>query len=207
MIDLTPSQIRATLAAGIISEEQANGLLKRAGVDITSADNVSVIGNEDEMRFFQSFSDIFIAVGLGLLLIGLVVVTGFFPFSSLMGIFVMWALAEYFGRHKRQQLPTLVTAIGYFGFVYAALNAASLSDGITLIGYVLAIFAMLFYYWRIRLPFGLAMIAASAFIAGLFFLGSILDVTEDRVVAIYVLIAGLIILWVAMQYDLSLIHI
>ena len=76
MTDMTPEQITKALEAGIISEAQAKTMRAKAG---TAETDLAQIGNEDEMRFLRSFSDVFIAIGVGIFGFGLSVV------ASLMG--------------------------------------------------------------------------------------------------------------------------
>ena len=77
MTDMTPEQISAALEAGIIDKAQAKVMMSKATGSkngprsAISDENQSVIGNEDDMRFLRSFSDIFISIGLGLLSLGL----------------------------------------------------------------------------------------------------------------------------------------
>ena len=69
MTDMTPDQISKALEAGIISDSQAKTMRAKLGV----ADaNLAQIGNEDEMRFLRSFSDVFISIGVGIFALSLI---------------------------------------------------------------------------------------------------------------------------------------
>lgn len=173
MTQMTPEQIDAALAAGIISETQAQAMRAEGGkiavqtqaAQTFSDKNQSVIGNEDEMRFVRSFSDVFIAIGIGLFALGvsaLAVLMGG-GVSFLLAAGVMAVLAEYFGKRKRQHLPTLITALAFLIFtqrgVGTVLGDIGLGGDIT--AALITLGAMVLFYWRIRLPFCMALIAVS----------------------------------------------
>lgn len=106
MSDMTPEQIQKSLDAGIITQAQADAMrVKYADKTTTSLESPdsAVIGNEDDMRFVRSFSDVFIAIGVGLLALGLSVTAALFGggVSFLGAALVMAILAEYFGKRKR----------------------------------------------------------------------------------------------------------
>ncbi len=167
MTDMTPEQISAALEAGIINEAQAKTMMARAvrGPAIED-ENQSVIGNEDDMRFFRSFSDVFISIGLGLLSLGLFASTMFLAgggVAFLVPAGIMLVLAEYFGRRKRQHLPTLVTALFFLWFTQAGVAGLikSLGFGGDITVAFVTLLAMLAFYWRIKLPFCMALIGIS----------------------------------------------
>jgi hypothetical protein len=61
---MTPEQIRKALKADIITQEQADVMLAGKAASEAPADSAAVIGQEDNMRFLRSFSDVFIGLGL-----------------------------------------------------------------------------------------------------------------------------------------------
>jgi len=206
MTDMTPAQIRSALSAGIISQEQANELLTKAGA-APIGDDSAVIGNEDEMRFIRGFSDIFIAMGVGLLVLGIIIfsastVNGV-PF--LIGAAVMFLLAEYFGRRKRQHLPTLVTAVGFMLFVIAGVSlimgGQRFSAEGNIVAAVISVVAMVLFYMRIKLPFCMALIAISLVYLGFSILVQVFDF-NFTVLGLFLLFCGIAILIVALRYDL-----
>ncbi len=159
MTDMTPDQIAAAKEAGIITEDQARKML---GKD----ENASVIGNEDDMRFLRSFSDVFISIGLGLLVLGISAafkLIGGGGVTFLGAAAIMFLLAEFFGRKKRQHLPTLISALAFLWFVQ--LGATGLVRDFNMGGDITAalitLVAMILFYARIRLPFCMALIAIS----------------------------------------------
>ena len=125
---LDAAQIQAALNAKIITAEQAKEM--RADLDapahntpaVTNSNNAA-IGHEDNMRFLRSFSDVFIAIGLVLMTLGLSGATKIMGGGVLFlgAAMVMWLGAEFFGRKKRAHLPTLILALGFLIFVQRGL--------------------------------------------------------------------------------------
>lgn len=199
---MTPDQIKAALEAGIISEDQAQDLRFKF-----KAENpyMAMIGDEDDMRFIRSFADVFISIGIGLLLFGLMgVATLFGGKTAYLGIAVIvWIMAEYFGRKKRAHLPTLICALAFLFFATAGLFALLEGAGIRspIIGSFVTTLVMFAFYWRIRLPFCIILIAVS--LLALFF--SIITsistgFTQDHF-GWLTLFCGLIIFGIALWYD------
>ena len=165
---------------------------------------------EEELRFVRNFHDVFISIGIGFFAIGLLVVStlvvgGGLSFSNFgdvsgagwsyaaaMGLNagVMWLLAEFFARSRRQFLPSIVILLAFAGFVSLAVASAyggfvagpSLSEfsdaGDRLRFMPLAVtsastLAIFVYYLRTKLPFAMGFgalgltIAATAALGGL----------------------------------------
>lgn len=206
MTEMTPDQIKAALDAGIITEAQAKAMKAKGSGAGEAALDGSMIGNEDDMRFFRSFSDVFISMGLGLLCFGILAI------SKVLGggvvflgaALLMFVLAEYFGRKKRQHLPTLVTALFFLGFTHlgaaGVITSSKLGGDIT--AAILTSLAMMAFYFRIRLPFCVALIAISLLYV---FYAILLRAMPSFVEGNYgwlVMIGGFITLIIAIIYDL-----
>lgn len=210
MTDMTPAQIRSALSAGIIDQEQANAMLQKQGASALGDDS-AVIGNEDEMRFIRGFSDIFIAMGMALLSVGIFIfgtsfaVMGGSGFPFIIGAIVMYGFAEYFGRVKRQHLPTLITALAFMVFVSlgvgALLGMDRFSEMGNLIASIVSVIAMVIFYIRIRLPFCMALIAVALVYLGFSLLVMILDDFSFNIIGLFLLFCGLAILYWAIGYD------
>ena len=170
MSDMTPEQIQQALDAGIITQAQADVMRQKSTPtpnEDTKNPDLAMIGNEDDMRFVRSFSDVFIAIGVGLLALGLSITATLFGggISFLGAALCMAILAEYFGKRKRQHLPTLITALCFLIFMQRGLSVVigdfGLGGGVTVA--VISLVAMLIFYWRVRLPFCIALIALALF--------------------------------------------
>ncbi len=204
MTDMTPKQIDAALKAGIIDAEQAKALRAKAAPDkplkqIPIDEDRAQIGNEDDMRFVRSFSDVFIATGLGLFAFGLL---AFGAISNSGAIYLllaglMWVQAEYFGKKKRAHLPTLIIALGFLKFISVA--AAKLLPSINAAPGVLpalvVLGAMLLFYWRFRLPFCIALIAIALVMLAYSLVGGIIPL------GFFLLLSGIALFASALVYD------
>ena len=205
---MTLEQIQQSLDAGIITQAQADAMrVKIADKASAASENpdMAMIGNEDNMRFVRSFSDVFIAIGVGLLALGLSFTAALFGggISFLGAAIVMAILAEYFGKRKRQHLPTLITALAFLLFTQRGLSVvigdAGLGGGMTVAAISLG--AMLLFYWRVRLPFCIALIA----LATLYLFFAIIKAAAPGIVQDHfgwmILFSGLITFAVALWYD------
>jgi len=204
MTDMTPDQITKALEAGIISSAQAQQMRAKHGIAEAGR---AKIGNEDEMRFLRSFSDVFIAIGVGIFAFGLSIVAGILGGGKafILAAIVMWIMAEYFGRKKRAHLPTLITALAFLIFtqrgVGTVLNDLGFGGDVTTA--LITLGAMLLFYWRIRLPFCMALIA----LAGLYLAGAIVNAAAPEFLkgnlGIGLFISGFIIFIIALLYDMN----
>ncbi len=201
MTEMTPEQIDKALKAGIIDAAQAKNMLAKnmtAKPDVNGPDQTALVGDEENMRFVRSFSDVFIATGIGLLSLGLYASIGIFGggFGYLVGAGLIWLMCEYFGRKKRAHLPTLLLALAYLLFVHKGFSAVldfGAAPGIA--PAVITIFAMLLFYWRFKLPFSIALIAISLVILVFALLGGTIPT------GILLLLCGLALFAVALGYD------
>lgn len=197
MTDMTPKQIDAALEAGILTQEQAAAMRQKAAHSVP--EDTSLIGNEEDMRFVRSFSDVFIAMGLGLFALGLSAFGGLsnslIVYVGLVG--VMWLQAEYFARHKRAHLPTLVISLAYLIFVQAAAVKLGGGDGVTpgVLSAFVTLIAMLVFYWRFRLPFSIALIAISIVILAFTFLHDFIPTGA------FLMLSGVSLFGAALAYD------
>ncbi|MEM9600119.1 MAG: hypothetical protein AAF926_03775 [Pseudomonadota bacterium] len=204
MTELSRDQIDKAEAAGIIPPKQARAM--RTALDAKApsdpAPSEAVIGDEDTLRFLRSFGDVFIGIGLILLALGVTVVTRFVGGGGpafLLAAAGAYAMAEWFGRRKRAHFPTLITALAFLIFVQTGLNGIAVLGGLT--AALVTVAAMALFYWRIRLPFCIALIA----IALLYLLFALLaqfapDLLQSQFGAVLFL-SGLAVFTVALLYD------
>ncbi len=179
------SDLRAAIDAGVISREQASrleGFLERRAGGASAAD-------PETLRFLANFNDIFITVGLVLLVAGVLLFAGLTGLSSGAGAApvraalvtllpaagLTWLLSEYFSARRRLLLPSMALCLMFCIFVGlsaaaltgrdAATDAASLFGvwgalgKIGLWGAAAMAAAALAYFARFRLPFALFMLA------------------------------------------------
>lgn len=122
--------INSAVASGALSPEAAEAL--RAHV---SADREMPVGDEENFRLVTSFNDIFVTIGVVILLvavgsIGGSLVSGMtrleslvFAIPSLMVAVTSWFLAEIFTRKRRMALPSIVLLTTFVWSVFFAAAA------------------------------------------------------------------------------------
>ena len=181
MDTVTPDDLRAAVAAGILSEGQAASVTALAQGRAGRRDTLPA---EDEpFEFFRGFSEIFVSLGLVILLSGVAAMLAWFGGSDLL-IFVPFAVAAvafwwagYFTLKRRMNLPSMVLACAFgVGLYTSAITLAAIAElptRVTLVGsFAVGVLGMVLWYRRFRLPF-------SAFILGLFVLGVVYSLTAS----------------------------
>jgi len=199
---MTPEQIKKALEAGIISQAQADDMLGNSNQSLSEA----MIGQEDDMRFFRSFSDSFIGIGLIILMLGMAAMTRLFGGGVLFlgSAFFVACMANYFGRKKRAHLPTLILALTFL--IFTQRGFGELLGGSGTLAALITVGAMGLFYWRIRLPFCIALIAISLVYLLFAILGQVApDLTKSHLGAV-LLLAGLGVFTAALAYDTRDVH-
>ena len=178
---MTPEDLRAAVASGILSEAQAASLLALAN---DRAGKRATLPSEDEpFEFFRGFSEIFISIGLVILLVGvsaLLAAFGGFALLTLVPLAtagIAWWWAGYFTLKRRMTLPSMVLAMAYGTgiviFAFTLLARANLDERIVaILGFCLSALGMVAWYRRFRLPF-------AAFLTGAAVLGAIYSITAS----------------------------
>lgn len=225
MFDL--SLLSRAVEKGIISAAQREQLVALAG----EAEGAAPAGQQDVVRdeaprFFRSFNDLFIGLGvviLGYALnFGATLVSGgeagakFIAMLAIAGIF--WLLAEWITGIRRINFPSIVIALFFLYFLgeglrigweayflqdQALTNVTELMQwrGVVLICLTLTA-AMALYFWRFRLPFSVLLLAGAvgvSLVAGLLYL-----VGKEALMPYLrwiVLLIGLVIFATAMYFD------
>jgi hypothetical protein len=178
---MTPEDLRAAVAAGILTEAQAASVQALAN---NRAGKRATLPQEDEpFEFFRGFSEIFISIGLIILLTGataLLTVFGGFALLTLVPLAtaaIAWWWAGYFTLKRRMTLPSMVLATAYgigiviFAFTVLA-NAGQADRSTAILAFAASALGMVAWYRRFRLPF-------AAFLTGGFVLGAIYAFTAS----------------------------
>jgi len=186
MFDQT--DLRAAIDAGVISREQANRLEAfletRAGGQSAS--------DPETLRFLANFNDIFITIGLVLLISAVLLLAGLMGFSSgagsspavaaattlLPAAGVAWLLSEYFCARRRLLLPSMALALMFCAFIGLSVAAFTGNDAATSMRSVFGLGSAVgnvsvwtggaiavaagVYFLRFRLPFALFILALAA---------------------------------------------
>lgn len=126
--------LEAAAAAGVISAEQVGPLhdfLASRAAGVAAAPS-----GEEDLRFIRNFHDVFLAIGIALLAIGLAVGVGVYVTTSgiddpqtgaimtgglLAGCAaIMWVLGEIFARRRRLFLPAIAIVLSFTFFTVCA---------------------------------------------------------------------------------------
>ncbi|MGL4279597.1 MAG: hypothetical protein ACRCS0_04450, partial [Albidovulum sp.] len=223
---MTPEDLRAAVAAGVLTEAQAASVQALAN---DRAGKRATLPQEDEpFEFFRGFSEIFISIGLIILLTGatgLLAAFGGFALLTLVPLAtagIAWWWAGYFTLKRRMTLPSMVLAtafgIGIVIFTFTMLAQANVEERlIAILGFSTSALAMVAWYQRFRLPFAAfltgalvlgavyAFTASASNLAGLFtgFHGyrSLFDLTESPAFATATLLFGIGAFLAGMWFD------
>ncbi|MCX7287064.1 MAG: hypothetical protein NTW20_05770 [Rhodobacterales bacterium] len=177
--DSIAGDLRAAVAAGILDEAQAARL--KVLVDDRQGKRNAMPQEDEPFEFFKGFSEIFISIGLVILLAGvtaLLTIIGGFTILTLvpaMAAAVAWWWAGYFTLKRRMTLPSMVLAAAFGAglviFCFAVLQRGGVEERmVAILGFGLAAIGMVLWYRRFLLPF-------SAFLAGGFVLAAIYALT------------------------------
>jgi hypothetical protein len=173
-VHLTPGDIRAAVAAGVLTEAQAASVLALAQ---RRAGQRAAMTEEDEpFEFFRGFSEIFVSIGLVILMAGVAMLLAWVGGPGILIAVpagcaaVAWWWAGYFTLKRRMNLPSMVLATTFAGGVAtAALTLATMADTAMRAGVIAAFLltaaALWLWFRRFRLPFtmfllGLGLLAA-----------------------------------------------
>jgi hypothetical protein len=178
---MTPEDLRAAVAAGILDEAQAARL--KTLVEARQGRRATMPHEDEPFEFFRGFSEIFISIGLVILLTGATALLAAFGGFELMTLVplatagIAWWWAGYFTLKRRMTLPSIVLAtsfgIGIVVFVFTVLGRSAMDErGMAIASFAAAALAMVLWYRRFRLPF-------AAFLIGLFALGMIYSITAS----------------------------
>lgn len=175
---ISPEDLRAATAAGILDEAQAARL---AALAHQRAGRLALGLAEDEpFELFKGFAEIFISIGLILLISSAVAFSSAIGgmFAITLGLAALcWIAGTYFTLKRRMTLPSIVLVCGYSigigGFLVWMIETLGLPETgwvLVVLG-LLGLAAMVVHYRAFRVPF-------SMFIAGLYGLSIVFGVTD-----------------------------
>lgn len=128
--------IELAVARGILSAEQASRLRDLAREDEAGAAariGASVNPDDERFRLIGGFNDVFVTIGVGLLvsaLISLASALGFVAGFSLLALVAAWGLSEVFAKRMRLALPSIALALMFAGagaFIFSAIVGGLIS--------------------------------------------------------------------------------
>lgn len=168
------SELRAAVSAGILSEAQAAELMALAH---DRAGKRAALPVEDEpFEFFRGFAEIFIAVGLSILLGGIALLLSVIGGVGVLIVVpailaaIAWWLATYFTLKRRMNLPSMVLVGAYACGIYVSaitfLFGLSLGPrGMALLAALLTVGGVAVWFRRFKLPFAMFVLGVFGLLA------------------------------------------
>ncbi|WP_088727505.1 hypothetical protein [Thioclava sp. IC9] len=175
MAELTRDDLRAAVAAGHISEAQAASVMALASNRL--AGRAALPAEDEPFELFKGFAEIFVTVGLGILIFGsfgfLLFAGGKLGYAMLIPLIAL--LGEYFTRKRRMVLPSILLTLTLGGAVLASFLGIPIlgmrfvtQDPNFDLALVATAVALIAWFLRYRVPF-------SMFLVGLCGLGLLLS--------------------------------
>lgn len=219
---LNEAQLVKAVQDGIITDAQLKDLKNLASSEAQAPkedQNSTQVVEDEAPRFFRSFNDIFIGMGVAILGFALNYATALLGTDSLMkfaapaaAVFIFWMLGEWLTAYKRINFPSIIIAIFFAFFVTYSLIAGYENlflenpSKATPLGVVsicgLGAIAMGAFFLRFKLPFAVLLFAASI---AAFFLAAVMAFLGKDVVTPYlrwvILAIGLTVFAAAMWFD------
>ncbi|MGE3303757.1 MAG: hypothetical protein AB7M12_11665 [Hyphomonadaceae bacterium] len=131
----TRDDLNAAAEAGLITAEQAARVADFLAARVAPPAAALALNDEENLRFIRNFHDVFLAIGIVMLAVGMAVAA--ITFLSAYGLFregwkggaawlgaalfaacagAIWALGETFSRRRRLFLPSIALCISFVGF-------------------------------------------------------------------------------------------
>ena len=216
--------LRAAVASGILDEAQAARLLTLS--DQRQGYRANMVGDDEPFELFKGFAEIFVTVGLGLLMaavIGLMAIFGEGAAIPFVAAAISVALAWYFTLRRRMALPSIALCVAFAGCISFVVSVFVIQDKaepqpvqIMVIG-IISMILMLGYFRVFRLPFSMFIAAVFGLVALLGLAGvsdpsfgnlvlrplDFFDLRRAPTVAIAILAFGVICFAVALWYDMK----
>lgn len=199
------------VAQGILTADQAaqlRTLAHESTADASSADHRATLNPDDErFRLIGGFNDVFVTIGIALLVVGLYTLFSAFHFEpgfALFSIAAAWGLSEVFARRMRLALPSIALALmlalgaGFGGVALGKLISQPFAGVVAALAILLG---AVLHERRFGVPVNWAIGAVALSFAFVYGLGLLAPEIVER--AWYVLFAllGLTIFVVALRID------
>ncbi|MHA6641452.1 hypothetical protein [Mesorhizobium sp. A623] len=203
---ISADTLSAAVEGDLLTGEQAQALR-----DLESSRSASVTRDDEQFRFINGFSDIFVTIGLGLFL-GAAAYFGY-RLAGQGGMLIVavasWLLAEYFTRRRRMALPSIALLLAFSASTFVTVAAwidaltanTSSNDPASLVGAALVTVAAAFVHYR---RFHVPITVAAA--AGAVVVGTLRTMSPEAFSAYLtpsLLVCGLLVFALAMRFDLS----
>ena len=153
------AHIEAAIAQGILTAEQAERLRALARASSAGTEAETATDPDDErFRLIGGFNDVFVTIGVGLLVAALFALASVFGFGSGFAVIAMiaaWGLSEVFARRMRLALPSIALALMFAGSAAVTGSMAGslvLPKAATVFAMLAAVLAAIAHERRFRVP-------------------------------------------------------
>lgn len=215
--DEVAARLQRAEAAGIVTAEQVQRMLDFWRSEDEGRSGISRVDAE-EVRFARGFHDVFLSIGIVMLLFGLAYGLGaVLPEAGVTGLLaaVIWALSEIFARRMRLALPSFVLSVAFTPvFLFAVLEAMAVgplfsgstelfkaSTAAAILPALIGVGGAVMHYWRFGVPVGAVGIAASLVFLAALLLDTALPGVLEAHFAWFTLAAGAATFMGAMWFD------
>jgi len=187
---VSKSTLQKAADKNIIKPEQIDPLYQFIKNDNS---NPLLESKEEPLKFIRSFGDVFIALGVILLMvsINMTSLSGYYYLLPVAGFIV---IAEWLVRVRRLALPGIVILVAILYFINKAFSFQG--EDATTMGLAIICMSSLLFYLRYKMPFSLLPLAASLVAISVIQIG--IDVLKSPLIFV---IMGVIIFSIAMAFD------
>lgn len=221
---LDSARLAAAVSEGILTEDQAERLTDfwtRRGGTSPLAETLPHADIE-EVRFVRGFHDIFISLGIGIMMVGLVYgLQNLLPAwaISAVGAVSIWGLAEVFSRRMRLALPSFLLSLAFTPFFFMACFGLVVDQdltGLSLGGWrqnhetwlviptsLVALAGAVLFYLRFKVPVGIAGITGGCLFVVAVLIEMAVPGLIDRYHVGFFLALGLVTFALAMSFDIK----
>lgn len=170
--NIAPEDLRAAVAAGILTEAQAAHLTALAAR--RHGQRAAMPAEDEPFEFFRGFAEIFVALGLTILLAGiailLIAIGGGIMLIVIPAILAAasWWMARYFTLRRRMNLPSMVLVTAYAAGVHVS-SLMVLADlglswrAVAFLSSALTAGAVGLWFAQFRLPFAMFILGLAGF--------------------------------------------
>jgi len=217
-------RLAAAVSEGILTEDQAERLTDfwtHRGQTSPLAETLPHADIED-VRFVRGFHDIFISLGIGILMAGLIYgLQNLLPAWAISAVSALsiWALAEVFSRRMRLALPSFLLSLAFTPFFFMACFGLVVDQdltGLAIGGWrqnyeaalviptsLVALAGAVLFYWRFKVPVGVAGITGGCLFIAAVLIEMAVPGLIDRNHVLFFLVLGLVTFVLAMNFDVK----
>jgi hypothetical protein len=186
---ISKQRLQQAADKGIIQDTQIEPLL-----GFLQGKNTETTSNQEEpLKFIRSFGDVFIALGIGILVFAINML-GLSQYEYLLPVIGFILIAEWLVRVRKLALPGMVILISILFFVHQAINIDSEQSAIWT--FALIVVTSLAFYVRYKMPFSLLPLTGGLIAIAIIMIGA--QVLSNPIIFS---VLGLTVFSVAMLFD------